>query len=257
MTEPAPVLAADVRPPTAGAARGRLVFVHGFTQTRRSWDDVRAECGAFETVAVDAPGHGESAALALSMDEAAGALGRAGGRATYVGYSMGARLVLHLALARPDVVERLVLVSGTAGLAEPADRAARVEADEALAASIEADGVDAFLRRWLALPLFAGLPAERAGLAERRTNTAEGLAASLRLAGTGAQASLWDRLGELAMPVLIVVGADDPKFVELGRRLHEAIAGADLVVVPGAGHTVHLEQPDAFVAALRAWLDRP
>lgn len=249
-------LAADVRPAGHAPADDRLVFVHGFTQTRRSWDDVRdALSDRHETVAVDAPGHGESGALRLSMADAAAALGRVGGPATYVGYSMGARLSLHLAVARPDLVTRLVLVSGTAGLETAAERAARVDSDEALANEIERDGVEAFVERWLALPLFAGLPRDRAGVAERLANSAAGLASSLRLAGTGAQHSLWDRLGDVTMPVLLVAGADDAKFVAIGERLHDAIAGSQLVVVPGAGHTVHLEQPERFADVLGTWLD--
>lgn len=249
-------LGADVRPARDTPALDRIVFVHGFTQTRRSWDAVRDALGdRYETVAVDAPGHGDSSELRLSMTDGADALGNAGGAATYVGYSMGARLALHLAVARPDLVTRLVLVSGTAGLETAADRAARVGADEALATEIESDGVEAFVERWLALPLFAGLPTARAGIADRLTNTAAGLASSLRLAGTGAQRSLWDRLGDLSMPVLLVAGADDAKFVAIGERLRQAIAGSQLVVIPGAGHTVHLEQPERFADLLTTWLD--
>ena len=162
----------------------RLVFVHGFTQTRRSWGHViDAFADRFETVAVDAPGHGESGDLRLDLPDAADALGRLAGTATYVGYSMGGRLALHLAVSSPAVVERLVLVSSTAGIVDPAARADRRAADETRAAEIERDGVDSFLDRWLALPLFAGLPRGSAGLDERRTNTADGLASSLRLAG--------------------------------------------------------------------------
>lgn len=248
-------LAADVRPAEPGGPGDRLVFVHGFTQTRRSWDASRDALGdAYETVAVDTPGHGDSGDLRLSMADAAGALGTTGGRATYIGYSMGARLALHLAVAEPALVRRLVLVSGTAGLASADERAARVRSDEELAAEIERDGVEAFVERWLSLPLFAGLPRDRAGVAERLTNTAAGLASSLRLAGTGAQESLWDRLGDVSMPVLVIAGADDAKFVGIGQRLHDAIAGSQFVVVPDAGHTVHLEQPDRFVDVLCDWL---
>ena len=104
----------------------RIVLVHGFTQTGRSWDRLAAELGTgHETVAVDAPGHGGSAGVRTDLVAGADLLGEAGGRAAYVGYSMGGRLCLHLALRRPDLVERLVLVSATAGLDDEADRAAR------------------------------------------------------------------------------------------------------------------------------------
>ena len=87
-----------------------------------------------------------------------------------------------------------------------AERDARVAADEALAVDIERDGVDAFLARWLAQPMFASIPAGRTGIDERRRLRPEYLTACLRVLGTGAMEPLWDRLPELEMPVLIVTG---------------------------------------------------
>lgn len=234
----------------------RVVLVHGFTQTSACWSPIdQALAGDHEVVSVDAPGHGTAAGEELDLPTGAEAIAARGGRGTYLGYSMGARFGLHVALGRPDLVERLVLVSGTAGLEDPDERATRRASDDALADHLLAVGVPAFLDEWLALPLFAGLPPERAHRAAREVNTAAGLASSLRLAGTGTQLPLWDRLPELAMPVLVVAGADDPKFTALGRRLVECIGpNAELAVIEGAGHSVHLEQPDRFLAALRLWL---
>ncbi len=170
---------------------------------------------------------------------------------------MGGRFCLHAALARPDLVERLVLISATAGLDDPADRAARRASDEALADHLLTVGVPTFLDEWLTLPLFAGLPPDRAHRSAREANTAAGLASSLRLAGTGTQVPLWDRLADLTLPVLVVTGADDAKFTAVGRRVVESIGpNAELAVVEGAGHTVHLEQPDRFLGVLLPWLAR-
>jgi 2-succinyl-6-hydroxy-2,4-cyclohexadiene-1-carboxylate synthase len=242
----------------ATAVRGtgeRIVLVHGFTQTGRSWDRVASRLATgWEVVTVDAPGHGDSATARADLPEAAAMLGTTCGPATYVGYSMGGRLCLHLAMARPEVVRRLVLVSATAGIEDPGERAARRHEDEELAAAIERDGLDDFLDRWLALPLFATLPRDAAGVEDRRRNTAEGLATSLRLTGTGTQESLWDRLGELAMPVLLVAGALDTRFVAIAERMARLIPGSSLEVVADAGHSVHLERPDAFTDALERWL---
>jgi 2-succinyl-6-hydroxy-2,4-cyclohexadiene-1-carboxylate synthase len=135
------------------------------------------------------------------------------------------------------------------------ERAARRTADEALAAALERDGLDAFLGQWLAQPLFASLSAEAADLDDRRRNTAAGLASSLRLAGTGTQEALWDRLGTLTMPVLVLAGERDDRFAALGRRMADAIGtNATFAVVPVAGHAAHLEEPRAFLALLRPWL---
>jgi 2-succinyl-6-hydroxy-2,4-cyclohexadiene-1-carboxylate synthase len=103
--------------------------------------------------------------------------------------------------------------------------------------------------------LFASLPEAAAGVDDRRRNTAAGLAGSLRHTGTGTQEPLWDRLGLLAMPVLVVAGANDPKFTALGERLVACIGGhATFAAVPDAGHAAHLEQPAAFVTLVEHWL---
>jgi len=242
---------------TEGTGR-RVVLVHGFTQTAEAWGPVAERLAArFQLVRVDAPSHGRSTAVRAGLWEGAALLGAAGGPAAYVGYSMGGRLVLHLALTEPHRVERVVVLGATAGIDDPAERAARRSADDALAASLEADGLDAFLTRWLAQPLLAGLPDDAAALAARRANTVEGLASSLRLAGTGSvDPPLWDRLGELAMPVLVLAGEHDAKFAALGQRLAAAIGpNASFALVPGAGHAAHLERPDAFLALVEPFLD--
>jgi 2-succinyl-6-hydroxy-2,4-cyclohexadiene-1-carboxylate synthase len=239
----------------AHARRGRLVLLHGFTQTGCSWNGVIDGFGdAYETIAVDAPGHGGSRALRLDLADTADALAQQVGRASYIGYSMGGRLALHVAVAHPSAVDRLVLVSASPGIADDDERAERKASDERLAVEIERDGVDAFLERWLALPLFARLPLDAAGVDERRANTARGLASSLRLSGTGAQRSLWDELGSLTMPVLLVVGELDTKFRDIAVRMAERLPSASLEVIAGAGHVVHLEQPGAFVSSVRRWL---
>ena len=187
----------------------RLVLVHGFTQTRRCWGPAGdALAVAHEVVTLDAPGHGRSATVRAGLPDCGRLIVEAGGPGTYVGYSMGARFALHAALARPDVVRGLVLLGGTAGIEDAAEREDRRRQDQQTAARLRAEGLETFLDGWLAQPLFAGLPPERAFQAERLENTVDGLASSLEQAGTGAQEPAWDRLGDLAMPVLVLaVGA--------------------------------------------------
>lgn len=234
----------------------RLVLVHGFTQTGRSWAPLLpALAGHFDVVTPDLPGHGAKADVHAGIEEAARLLGEECGRGTYVGYSLGGRVALRLALDRPDLVERLVLVSASAGIEDGDDRAARREADLALAAAVEEEGIDAFLAEWLAQPLFATLTAERAGLEARRENTAAGLASSLRLAGQGSMEPLWRNLLDLRMPVLVVAGELDEAYclqaVHLGGWMGEV---ASLALVPMAGHACHLEQPERFTKLLLAFL---
>ena len=152
----------------------------------------------------------------------------------------------------------LVLIGATAGIDDPAERAARRTADEALASRIETDGTEAFVADWLAGPLFAHLQPTPDDLAARRANRPEGLAASLRHAGTGTMdPPWWDELARIDVPVLLVTGGDDAKFTALAERLVTAIGpNAERTAVPAAGHAVHLERPDETAAAIVAWLDR-
>jgi pimeloyl-ACP methyl ester carboxylesterase len=161
---------------------------------------------------------------------------------------------LHLALARPELVRGLVLIGATAGIDDDVERAGRRSADEALASHIEAIGVEAFIDEWLGGPLFAALDDDAAQRTDRLRNTAAGLAASLRTAGAGTQYPLWVRLGEIGQPTLVLVGADDHKFVPIARRLGAAIPRATVVEVAGAGHAAHLEQSDSSASIVADWL---
>lgn len=237
----------------------RLILVHGFTQTAASWEAVEYRLRALghEVVCLDAPGHGAHHATHLGLWKSADLLAAEGGRGTWVGYSMGGRLALHVALAHPDSVARLVLIGATAGIDNAAERIERQASDELLAEELERNGLDAFLARWLAQPLFATLPDDSAGLEARRRNTVAGLAASLRLMGTGAQDPLWDRLGEIRAPTMAVVGSLDEKFAALARRLVEGLPDAHVAVMNGCGHACHLEAPDAFVGLVDAFVNEP
>jgi 2-succinyl-6-hydroxy-2,4-cyclohexadiene-1-carboxylate synthase len=228
----------------------RVVLVPGFTQTASSWRDVadvlRESC---DVIAVDVPQRD-------SFERTAIAIGARGERAVYVGYSMGGRLCLRLALDRPDLIEGLVLVSASPGLADADERAARVAADEQLAQDVARDGVDAFLRTWLAQPLFATVPADAPGLADRRVLTPEFLAHCLRVLGTGTMEPLWDRLGYLRMPVALVTGRSDAKFDRIAERMLERMHGGAVTHVRlDGGHALPLEAPavlGGFVAAFAA-----
>ena len=242
-------------PPAARA--GRVALLHGFTQSGAAWGPLAPALAAdgFDVVAPDLPGHGGSADVATDLWGAASAVADAVGPAVYVGYSMGGRVLLHLALARPEVVQGMVLVSTTAGIDDADERAARRAGDEALADRVEAEGVEAFVRWWLTLPLFATLPPEAAAIDARLGGSAAGLASSLRLAGTGTQDPLWDRLAAVEVPALVVAGALDVAYVGRARRLAGALGGVTtLRVLDGCGHACHLERPGAFAALLLAWL---
>jgi 2-succinyl-6-hydroxy-2,4-cyclohexadiene-1-carboxylate synthase len=246
-----------------------LLLLHGFTGTSATWHGVVAACQDQRRVLTpDLLGHGGSDAprdptsygLELQADTLVVLLGRLGAvPAEVVGYSMGARLALVLALRHPEAVARLAIESPSAGIGDPDARASRRAADEALAETLEHHGIEAFATAWERQPLFASqvelAETERARLhAERRTHDPRGLAASLRGAGQGTMSPLHDRLGEISIPTLVVAGELDAVGVRRASRIAAAIPAARLEVIARAGHTPHLEQPGAFIDRLVSFL---
>jgi 2-succinyl-6-hydroxy-2,4-cyclohexadiene-1-carboxylate synthase len=249
----------DDGPPAAAA----IVLLHGFTGSKDGWQTLRrALARRRRVVAVDLPGHGGTPASAEPSADKLGATAELivqtldsidVQRFSLLGYSLGGRIALGLALDFPHRVERLLLESTSAGLPDESEREARRRDDEALAERLEQEGIEAFVRYWEALPLFATHARLDAAIREelRRRRLAcspAGLAASLRAAGTGAQPWLGDRLGELAIPVCVVVGALDEKFHAIGAWMAARIAGARLEIVSGSGHAPHLERADSYRA---------
>jgi 2-succinyl-6-hydroxy-2,4-cyclohexadiene-1-carboxylate synthase len=232
-----------------------IVLLHGFSHTGASWAGVVAGLGErYRALAPDIRGHGSAGdARPIDFASCVGDLAaRAPARFALAGYSLGGRLALHVGLAHPRRVSRLILVSATAGIADEVERVARREEDEALAAQLEAGTIEEFADRWGRQPLFRGQsPAVAAAAREDRLrNRPAGLAAALRGLGRGAMEPLWTRLGELRMPMTAIVGERDAKFRKLAERMVAEIPDAELLVVPGVGHAVHLEAPALVAAAI-------
>lgn len=214
---------------------------------------------------VDLPGHGRHAGITapwrFTLEGMDATLDRASGGEPMdlVGYSMGGRLALAYTVRNPGRVRSLVLESASPGLADAEERARRREEDEVLARRLETEGVERFVDHWEALPLFEsqrGLPQEVRSRhrALRLRNDPRSLAAALRGLGTGALPSYWDALGGITVPVLLVVGSLDLKFVEIARRMAGLLTDARVAEVPGAGHAVHLERPAAWLEAVTGFL---
>lgn len=246
-----------------------LLLLHGFTGSGLTWEPFIAELsGRHRLIMPDLIGHGRSDAPAdparysieHCVDDLLALLGQLGvDRFDLLGYSMGGRVALHLTLAAPARVQRLVLESASPGIDDPSERVARVTADDSLAQMIEREGLAAFVDHWERIPLFASqerLPeTTRQGLrAQRLANQPGGLANSLRGMGAGAMTPVLSRLGELPMPVLLMAGELDGKYVGLTRVMVEAIPNASACIVPGAGHATHLEAPELFAEAVAGFL---
>jgi 2-succinyl-6-hydroxy-2,4-cyclohexadiene-1-carboxylate synthase len=245
--------------PDGSAPPNRLIFLHGFTQTHHHWhrcaDLISTQLpGDPARVFVDLPGHGLSDRDQTPLASAGERLTQAVGSGTFIGYSMGARFGLFVALLNPRVVHRLVLIGANPGIEHDAERHNRIAADNQRADRIIKNGVEPFLDEWLAAPMFASLNRESARVDHRLRNSPTGLAHSLRTAGTGAQPNLWERLPELEMPVLVLAGERDQKFCEIGKRIVDELPNGSFALVSSSGHSTPAEQPDQTASHIATWL---
>ena len=239
-----------------------LMLLHGFTGSSASWWPLRDELDQhFRTFAIDVIGHGASCApddpnryaFARVLDDLAEiARALALGPAIWLGYSMGGRVALGLALRHPEFVSALVMESATPGIRNDQERATRRAADEMLADQIEGHGIEAFVAGWEDLPMWDSQrqlpePTLARQRAIRSNHSAVGLANSLRGMGQGAQPSYWDDLATLQMPVLVIAGGLDTKYARIAQEMHALLPNPTLAIATNAGHAVHLETPSFFV----------
>jgi 2-succinyl-6-hydroxy-2,4-cyclohexadiene-1-carboxylate synthase len=252
-----------------------ILFLHGFLGSGADWTGAISTLDErFYCVAPDLPGHGASLGLppeCYTMEGTTRALldlldDLDIERAALVGYSMGGRLALYLALrhparCHPARCSRLFLESASPGIESEAEREARRRSDEEKAARLESGDLKSFLDDWYRQPLFAAL-ARREGLLQetigaRLRNDPTELARSLRGMGAGKQAPMWGRLGVLQVPALAVAGGLDERYASIARRMASVNPLVRAAVVTGAGHSVRLEAPEAYLALLKRSLDTP
>ncbi len=253
-----------------------LLLLHGFSGSSQSWaEHVPALAQHYQVITLDLLGHGKTDSPAdptrYSMEKVAAdvtavlrqlpIVNHQSPIVRLLGYSMGGRLALYLAAYYPQLFRALILESASPGLETEAEKTARRASDHALAGRIERDGMASFVSEWEALPLWASqqqlAPEKRAALrTERLGNNPIGLANSLRGMGTGAQPSLWPHLPQLTLPVLLLAGELDEKFVGISRKMHRLLLNSQLEIAVGAGHAVHLERPYVFQQAVLTFLDQ-
>lgn len=245
---------AGPRPSTAPV----VVLLHGFTQNRYCWGAFADELGRSHSVwALDLPGHGSSGYANATFTEAVDLISETLAALPFavdslVGYSMGGRMALALALQQPDLARCLLLIGATAGLDDERERRHRRAADAELAARLRREGPQVFLDHWLSLPLFAGLTADQQCHAERLAHWGSGVPETLELRGTGSMKPLWSQLANLAVPTLVIAGAEDLKFVEIGKQLVATIGSiARFAAIAGAGHACHLSHSPAVASQLQ------
>lgn len=232
-----------------------LVLVHGFAQTPASWDATIEKLPAGVTVvAPELPGHGETA---LKRGEPSPELAREillesiDEPAVVWGYSQGARAAFDLALNAPESVAALIIESGIPGIEEPVTRADRRSRDFALSKRIEAGKIEDFVNLWERVPALGGQSQKliEQQRPDRLRQDPKALAAALRGMGQSAYEPMWDRLGEIAQPTLLITGERDVTYSRHAARIIELMPNARQVTIPDAAHGVHIAQPAAAATA--------
>ncbi len=251
------------------AGRGPvLVLLHGFAGSSQTWEPIADRLGdGRRLVAIDLLGHGGSdgpAAERQVMDRQVADLawiigGLCDGDVDVLGYSLGARVALWLAVSAPGLARRLVLESPSAGIVDAAERTARVAADERWARLLDAGDLAAFHDAWEAQPVFASrttLPDDaRAAIRDAHlASSARGLAGSLRGAGQGIMPPLHDHLDAIAAPALVIAGALDPIGRDRAAEVVDGLPHARLELLADSGHAPHLERPEAFLGLVSDFL---
>jgi 2-succinyl-6-hydroxy-2,4-cyclohexadiene-1-carboxylate synthase len=227
-----------------------VLFIPGFMQRGDAWRPV-AELlpESYPSALLD---HREHSFEGRLREIAAAGEGR-----VLAGYSLGGRLALRAALREPGRYAGLVTVSTTAGIDEPAARSVRAEADERLAAWIEASPIDDVVSVWERQPLFADqsdalVEQQRLG---RLSHEPAGLALLLRTAGQGMLEPVWHELVRLELPLLAIAGGRDDGYVRAARRIAETAPRAREAIVEEAGHAPQLQQPEEVARLIAEFLE--
>lgn len=229
--------------------------IHGFTGTPAMWD-VLADHD-LPTHGLPILGHGYiadgSETFADEIERLAKALPNQCKH--LVGYSLGARLALAVALHVPKRIARLSLIGVHPGIEDERQRAQRRQDDQRLSSLLRQDGIASFVETWEALPMWDSQrrlspEARKRQHTARTSHDAYQLGYSLNALGTGSMPPMWNRLSALSIPVDLIVGALDEKYLAVARRMVQLLPHARLEVIEDAGHNVLLEAPEAVAQIL-------
>ncbi|GAB4295868.1 MAG: 2-succinyl-6-hydroxy-2,4-cyclohexadiene-1-carboxy late synthase [Oscillatoriaceae cyanobacterium] len=234
----------------------------------QDWENIISSLAdKYRCLTLDLPGHGETKTTggdnAYTISHTAHALIQLLDylnidKCFLVGYSMGGRLALYTLLHYPDRFQKVILESASPGLKTPQEQSQRRHLDEQTAQKLEAVNLSEFLNNWYQQSLFATLQnhPQYAKLIQRRLqNNPQELAKSLRMMGTGQQPSLWAQLPQNQIPLLLLAGEKDSKFIAINTEMAAACAAAQLEIIPQAGHNIHLENFPVYLRQLVNFLD--
>lgn len=245
-----------------------ILLLHGFTGDCQDFNPIISLLSSnYCCLAVDLPGHGKTRVIGdetcYNMSNTAQALihlldDLQIDKCLLLGYSMGGRLALYMTLHFPDRFEKVVLESASPGLKTQKDRSHRRKSDFDTAQKLENSNLKEFLLSWYDRPLFQSLknsPNFPQLIASRLANNPIELAKSLRNMGSGNQPSLWEKLAQNQIPLLLLAGEYDDKFKTINAEIASLCPAARLQIVPKAGHNIHFENIDEFGSVVRQFYD--
>ncbi len=248
-------------------SRPAIVFLHGFLGNGNSWDKIIPLVSEnYYCITIDLPGHGQTlpeddlhytmphcSKLIVRLLDNLGIL-----KFSLVGYSMGGRQSLFMAMNYPERIEKLVMESSSPGLKTNKERIERQKSDEKLAQELENAPLEQFLHKWYSQPLFDSLRQNQKTfqklIDKRKKNNPMSLAKSLRFMGTGVSDPLWSKMADLQVPTLLIVGEYDHKFQEIAKDMSTKSNKIAMSSVADAGHNVHLEQSPKYAQILKSFL---
>ena len=240
-----------------------VTMSNSLATTHRMWDaQMEAFMKQYRVLRYDKRGHGESDvapgpySFELLADDVLALLeGLQIARTHFVGLSMGGMTGMTMALRRPSVLRTLVLCDTTSKdpLGDPALWQQRIDAVNAGGGM--APLVESTIARFLTPDTVKNRP--RIADAVRAMVRTTPVAGYIACCQAIAKLNLTDRLREISIPTMVVVGADDPATtVEMARTIHQGIRGSELVILKDAAHLSNLEQPAAFNEAVLGFLKR-
>jgi len=247
----------------------KCILLHGFSGSSQNWQPLLPSLTShFQVLTLDILGHGRSSSppdinryqMANIANDIIALLDQQTNQPVHLlGYSMGGRLALCLAVHYPQRFKSLILESASPGLKTEAEREERRQRDNALADRIERDGIESFVDFWESLSLWASqeqLSSDtRIRLHQQRLqNNSTGLANSLRGMGTGVQPSLWEKMTNLTLPTLLMTGELDKKFVGIAQEMALLLPQTSHITIHNAGHTIHLEKPTQYTQTVVSFL---
>lgn len=243
-------------------------MLHGFLGRWSEWKSIIKKLGDdFGFIAIDLPGHGHSVNFTSGIYDfriVAEAIIDILEQNKYfpcslLGYSMGGRLALYLAVFYPQYFSHIIVESATPGLQTKHQIIKRKQWEQGIIQKLEELSVSQFIKEWYEAPMFLSLRKHKNFIKlikQREQNDRRGLINALTNLGTGVMPNLWEKCAQIAMPLFYIVGEKDLKCNRIAKKINKKNPKSTIYTVENCGHNVHFENPDIFCDIVRNIFER-